>query len=120
MGSVLLVGNPSLPLKGFDVAIKALASVNQLLPIQLTWVCQTQPTAATVPALLGSGLVVDLHISPSQVGSPLSIQGHIAVTFHRCHSQGCRVMRLEAIGNLANKPFTMEGRGEYYHKVDRI
>jgi len=67
VGSVLLVGNPSLPLKGFDVAIKALTSVNHLLPISLTWVCQTQPTASTVPALVGSGLVIDLYISPSQV-----------------------------------------------------
>jgi hypothetical protein len=67
MGSVLLVGNPSLPLKGFDVAIKALTTVNQFLPISLTWVCQTQPTASSVPALVGSGLVIDLYISPTQV-----------------------------------------------------
>ena len=58
--SVLIVGNPALPLKGFDVAIKALAAVNRVLPIQLTWVCQTQPTAASVPALVGSGLTIDL------------------------------------------------------------
>ena len=65
--SVLIVGNPALPLKGFDVAIKALAAVNRVLPIQLTWVCQTQPTAASVPALVGSGLTIDLYVNPSQV-----------------------------------------------------
>lgn len=66
-GSVLLVGNPALPLKGFDVAIKALTTVNRVVPISLTWICQTQPTAANVPALVGSGLSIDLYISPKQV-----------------------------------------------------
>lgn len=65
--SVLLVGNPSLPLKGFDVAIKALSIVNRVVPISLTWICQTQPSAANVPDLIGSGLAIDLYINPSQV-----------------------------------------------------
>lgn len=68
-GSVLLVGNPALPLKGFDVAIKALTTVNRVVPISLTWICQTQPTAANVPALVGSGLTIDLYISPRQVSA---------------------------------------------------
>lgn len=38
--SVLLVGNPALPLKGFDTAIAALALVNQSLPIEVgAWGC---------------------------------------------------------------------------------
>ena len=65
--SVLLVGNPSLQLKGFDVAIAVLAAVNQVVPLHITWVCQTQPTAALVPALLASGLRIHLHVNPSQV-----------------------------------------------------
>ena len=65
--SVLLVGNPSLPLKGFDVAINALAAINQVLPLHVTWVCQTQPNATLVPTLTGSGLCISLYINPSQV-----------------------------------------------------
>lgn len=65
--SVLLVGNPSLPLKGFDVAIKALTTVNRVIPISLTWICQTQPSAANVPELVGSGLAINLYINPTQV-----------------------------------------------------
>lgn len=72
--SVLLVGNPSLQLKGFDVAIAVLAAVNQVVPLHITWVCQTQPTAALVPALLASGLRIHLHVNPSQV-SRLSALG---------------------------------------------
>lgn len=67
MRSVLLVGNPSLHLKGFDVAISVLAAVNQVLPLHITWICQTQPTAALVPALLASGLRIHLHVNPPQV-----------------------------------------------------
>ena len=33
--SVLLVGNPALPLKGFDVAIAALSAVNRVLPLRV-------------------------------------------------------------------------------------
>ncbi len=65
--SVLLVGNPSLQLKGFDVAIAVLSAVNQVLPLHITWVCQTQPTAALVPTLLASGLRIHLHVNPPQV-----------------------------------------------------
>lgn len=65
--SVLLVGNPALQLKGFDVAIAVLAAVNQVLPLHITWVCQNQPTAALLPALLASGLRIHLHVDPPQV-----------------------------------------------------
>lgn len=65
--SVLLVGNPALPLKGFDVAIAVLTMVNRVLPLDITWICQTQPTAAMVPGLATSGLRINLHISPAQV-----------------------------------------------------
>lgn len=70
--SVLLVGNPALQLKGFDVAIAVLAAVNRVLPLHITWVCQTQPTAALVPALLASGLRIHLHVNPPQVGTQCS------------------------------------------------
>ena len=73
--SVLLVGNPSLQLKGFDVAIAVLAAVNQVVPLHITWVCQIQPTAALVPALLASGLRIHLHVNPPQVSehSPVRV-----------------------------------------------
>jgi hypothetical protein len=32
---VLLVGNPALPLKGFDVALAALSAVNRVLPLRV-------------------------------------------------------------------------------------
>lgn len=64
---MLLVGNPALPLKGFDVAIAVLAMVNSVLPLDVTWICQTQPSAAMVPGLAASGLRIKLHISPAQV-----------------------------------------------------
>ena len=76
--SVLLVGNPALPLKGFDVAIAVLAMVNRVLPLDVTWICQTQPTAAMVPGLATSGLCIDLHISPAQV-PPLPLQSKCTV-----------------------------------------
>ncbi len=86
--SVLLVGNPSLPLKGFDVAIKALTTVNKVVPISLTWICQTQPSAATVPELVGSGLAINLYINPSQVQQaswPLSkLSRGLSSTFTSC------------------------------------
>lgn len=64
---MLLVGNPALPLKGFDVAIAVLAMVNRVLPLSVTWICQTQPTPTSVPGLASCGLRINLHISPSQV-----------------------------------------------------
>jgi hypothetical protein len=33
--AVLLVGNPALPLKGFDVALAALSAVNRVLPLRV-------------------------------------------------------------------------------------
>ncbi|CAK0780281.1 hypothetical protein CVIRNUC_004997 [Coccomyxa viridis] len=79
--SVLLVGNPALPLKGFDVAIAVLAMVNRVLPLDVTWICQTQPTAAMVPGLATSGLCIDLHISPAQDVLPALYRGHDALLF---------------------------------------
>lgn len=37
---MLLVGNPALPLKGFDVALAVLAAVGRLQRLEVTWVCQ--------------------------------------------------------------------------------
>ncbi len=65
--SVLLVGNPALPLKGFDVALAVLAMVNRVLPLDVTWICQTHPTPAMVSGLASCGLRISLHVSPSQV-----------------------------------------------------
>lgn len=65
--SVLLVGNPALPLKGFDVALAVLAMVNRVLPLDVTWICQTHPTPSMVSGLATCGLRINLHVSPSQV-----------------------------------------------------
>lgn len=58
--SVLLVGNPALPLKGFDMAVAVLTVVNRVLPLKVTWLCQVrlprarQPCTACLPACLPS------------------------------------------------------------------
>ena len=77
--SVLLVGNPALPLKGFDVALAVLAMVNRVLPLNVTWICQTHPTPTMVSGLASCGLRISLHVSPCQVGltaGPVSFHNH--------------------------------------------
>lgn len=41
--------------------------LNQVLPIRVTWVCQTRPTTTQLPDLGRNGLTIDLHVSPAQV-----------------------------------------------------
>lgn len=97
--SVLLVGNPSLQLKGFDVAIAVLSAVNQLLPLHITWVCQTHPTAALLPALLASGLRIHLHVDPPQEVLPELYCGHDAFLFSsRYEAWGMPVLEAMAAG----------------------
>ena len=76
--SVLLVGNPALPLKGFDVAVAVLAIVNRVLPIDVTWVCQARPTPESVPNLATCGLRIALHVSPPQARPQLLPENCIA------------------------------------------
>lgn len=66
--TVLLVGNPALPLKGFNTAVSALALVAKAMPLAVRWVCQQLPSLATVPALATAGLDIEYVVSPSQVG----------------------------------------------------
>ncbi|KAL3150732.1 hypothetical protein ABBQ32_000515 [Trebouxia sp. C0010 RCD-2024] len=97
--SVLLVGNPALQLKGFDVAIAVLAAVNQVLPLHITWVCQNQPTAALLPALLASGLRIHLHVDPPQEVLPELYCGHDAFLFSsRYEAWGMPVLEAMAAG----------------------
>jgi glycosyltransferase involved in cell wall biosynthesis len=97
--SVLLVGNPALPLKGFDVAITVLAAINQIVPLAITWVCQSQPTASIVPALVGSGLRLNLYINPSQELLPELYRGHDVFLFtSRYEAWGMPVMEAMASG----------------------
>ncbi|CAL8468850.1 g8391 [Coccomyxa elongata] len=79
--SVLLVGNPALPLKGFDVAIAVLAMVHRVLPLNVTWICQTQPSPSMVPGLASCGLRINLHVGPSQELLPALYRGHDALLF---------------------------------------
>lgn len=85
------MGNPALQLKGFDVAIAVLAAVNQVLPLHITWVCQTQPTAALLPALLASGLRIHLHVNPPQVSDCKPCQT-MGCGFMRCAVPCCAVL----------------------------
>lgn len=63
--SILLVGNPALSLKNFEVAVAVLAVVRRELPIDVTWVAQRDPEPY-VRLLPSSGLRIKLHISPPQ------------------------------------------------------
>ena len=66
--SVLLVGHPGLGLKGFDCAIATLALVNRSRPVEVHWVCQQQPSEHLAAQIAASGLEVQLHVNPPQVG----------------------------------------------------
>jgi glycosyltransferase involved in cell wall biosynthesis len=97
--SVLLVGNPALPLKGFDVALAALAAVHRVLPIRVTWVCQSVPSAAHLPVLPACGLTLDLHVSPPQEDLAALYRGHDAMLFtSRYEAWGMPVMEAMASG----------------------
>ncbi|GAB4817162.1 hypothetical protein N2152v2_004208 [Parachlorella kessleri] len=97
--SVLLVGNPLLPLKGFDVVIATLAMVNQVQPIEVTWVCQSKPTEQEVPGLSTCGLKINLHVSPSQADLPSLYRGHDCLLFcSRYEAWGMPVLEAMASG----------------------
>lgn len=64
---VLLVGNPTLPLKGFDVALAALQAVNCVMPIHVTWICQVEPSVTTLPALASVTFDMEYIVKPKQV-----------------------------------------------------
>ena len=64
---MLLVGNPALPLKGFDVALTVLSAVNAVLPIRVAWVCQSEPSPAQLPVLSRCGLQLELYVNRPQV-----------------------------------------------------
>ncbi|EIE22198.1 UDP-Glycosyltransferase/glycogen phosphorylase [Coccomyxa subellipsoidea C-169] len=97
--SVLLVGNPALPLKGFDVALAVLSMVNRVLPLDVTWICQTHPTSAMVSGLASCGLRISLHVSPSQELLPALYRGHDALLFtSRYEAWGMPVLEAMASG----------------------
>jgi hypothetical protein len=81
--TVLLVGNPALPLKGFPTAVAALSAAAAALPapLRVRWVCQQRPSAATVPNLAGSGLDIELVVAPAQEDLPALYRGHDAFLF---------------------------------------
>ncbi|KAK9815607.1 hypothetical protein WJX72_006662 [[Myrmecia] bisecta] len=97
--SILLVGNPALPLKGFDVAASVLVAVSKVLPLSVTWICQSQPEARQVPALINSGLTINLYISPPQDRLPALYRGHDALLFtSRYEAWGMPVLEAMASG----------------------
>lgn len=67
---VLLVGNPTLNLKGFDIAIAVLARVSRSIgPIAVRWLCQKPPSMAALAALqvLRPSLRFEIIVDPPQV-----------------------------------------------------
>lgn len=60
--AIILVGNPSLPFKGFDIALEALTRVwNVGYRFKVNWVCQYHPQIRWVP------FPVEFIINPSQI-----------------------------------------------------
>ncbi|GMH38947.1 hypothetical protein BSKO_06845 [Bryopsis sp. KO-2023] len=97
--SVLLVGNPALPLKGFDIALSVLTAVNKVLPIAVTWVCQVKPTVAMLPILGVCDLDITYHVSPPQNEIPKLYRGHDVFLFtSRYEAWGMPVMEAMASG----------------------
>ncbi len=66
---------------GFTTAVAVLAAVHQVLPLHIRWVCQQQPTDATVPNLAAAGLDIEYVVSPSQEELPVLYRGHDAFLF---------------------------------------
>uniref|UniRef100_A0A061SAC2 Group 1 glycosyl transferase n=1 Tax=Tetraselmis sp. GSL018 TaxID=582737 RepID=A0A061SAC2_9CHLO len=96
---VLLVGNPSLPLKGFDTALGALAVVSSILPLHITWVCQSMPSASNLPILSKARLDINYVVSPRQEDIPRLYRGHDALLFtSRYEAWGMPVMEAMASG----------------------
>jgi glycosyltransferase involved in cell wall biosynthesis len=90
--TVLLVGNPTLPLKGFPTAVAALAAVGRALPLHVRWVCQHAPTEATVPGLAAAGLDVEFVVAPAQEDLPRLYRGHDAFLFTSRWGPGPRAL----------------------------
>jgi glycosyltransferase involved in cell wall biosynthesis len=87
--TVLLVGNPTLPLKGFPTAIAALSAAARVLPLHIRWVCQQRPLDALVPNLAGSDLDIEYVVAPGQDELPRLYRGHDAFMFtSRCVAVG--------------------------------
>jgi len=96
---VLLVGNPSLPLKGFDTALSVLDLVNSLVPLHVTWVCQVEPKPTMLPTLSTSKLDINYIVSPSQEQLPLLYRSQDALLFtSRYEAWGMPVMEAMASG----------------------
>lgn len=90
--TVLLVGNPTLPLKGFPTAIAALSAVARVLPLHVRWVCQQRPMDAHVPSLSASDLDIEYVVAPAQEDLPRLYRGHDVFVFaSRCGGRVCAV-----------------------------
>eukprot|EP00210_Caulerpa_lentillifera_P003532 g3369.t1 len=79
--SVLLVGNPALPLKGFDYALRILIAVSKAIDIKVTWICQVKPTTTMLPILAHCDLDIDYVVAPSQNEIPNLYRGHDVFLF---------------------------------------
>eukprot|EP00873_Tetraselmis_striata_P033293 jgi/Tetstr1/453557/TSEL_040525.t1 len=96
---VLLVGNPTLQLKGFDVAIAVLQAVNCVIPIHVTWICQVEPTVATLPSLAAATFEMTYVVKPKQEDLPALYRGHDLFLFtSHYEAWGMPVMEAMASG----------------------
>jgi len=99
---VLLVGNPRLPLKGFDIAVQALLIVAGHIDLHITWICQFQPEEHLVPGLRSLQAAAKefvCHVAPAQADIPRLYQGHEVFLFtSRYEAWGLPVMEAMACG----------------------
>jgi len=97
--SVLLVGNPALPLKGFDHALQILMAVNQVMAISVTWVCQVKPSVSMLPILEICDLDITYVVAPDQKDIPQLYRGHDVFLFtSRYEAWGMPVLEAMASG----------------------
>lgn len=88
---ILLVGNPALKFKGFDVALRTLQKVwDAGYRFRVTWVCQA-PTRAS-----GVSFPIELKVNPSQEGLP-QIYRRAAVFLFTSWYEGFGMPPLEAM-----------------------
>eukprot|EP00240_Pyramimonas_obovata_P001815 CAMPEP_0118937714 /NCGR_PEP_ID=MMETSP1169-20130426/23569_1 /TAXON_ID=36882 /ORGANISM="Pyramimonas obovata, Strain CCMP722" /LENGTH=511 /DNA_ID=CAMNT_0006881433 /DNA_START=409 /DNA_END=1944 /DNA_ORIENTATION=+ len=95
--SVLIVGNPTLPLKGFDVALSVLQVARSLVPFEVVWILQKMPAEPLLSA--AKQLNVHFVLDPKQEDLPRYYRGHAAFLFtSRYEGFGMPVLEAMACG----------------------